>query len=137
MTDNLVAWLGKQIDEDEAAARAATPGLWTIDSESPDGGWAIDSVKDGTTTEVVGPGYVGGGAWEHGDAQYITHHSPARALREIAAKRRMIAVHRPYVDEPDQACLGCAGGLIWGRCPILRALASIYADRPGYRDEWA
>lgn len=60
----------------------------------------------------------------------------ARALREVEAKRRILAVHHPYVDEPDQACLGCAGGIEWERCPVLRALAAVYADHPHYRQEW-
>ena len=32
--DDLVHWLGAQLDEDERIARAATEGPWSVDSES-------------------------------------------------------------------------------------------------------
>lgn len=132
MTDDLVAWLRTQIDEDEAAAQAASPGPWAVESENPDGGWAIDWNKDGSVVEVVGSGHVGGGAWEHADAQHIARWDPARALREVAAKRRMIDAlaeaetnHGSYITAT------------YTTNDALKDLAAVYADRPGWKPEWA
>ena len=69
-------------------------------------------------------------------AGHIARHDPARVLAEVDAKRRMLAIHHPYVPEPDQACLGCAGGIVWTDCPVLRLLALPYASHPDYRAEW-
>lgn len=49
-----------------------------------------------------------------------------RVLAECEAKRRIVEVAR-YAPEG-------AGG--WGFRRTLRALASVYADHPDYRDEW-
>ncbi|SDJ39880.1 DUF6221 family protein [Streptomyces indicus] len=74
-------------------------------------------------------------------ACHIAAHDPARVLREIEAKRRILARHvlspaegdpgRPWDDADD--CL--YDGEPWP-CPDLRDLALSYADRPGCRDEW-
>ena len=131
--DGLVEWLRAQLDEDERIARAATPGPW-VDQ----GGYVTDV---GPRVQVTDYGTQDGEPEEDGpqgraDSAHIAEHDPARVLREIDAKRRLLAVHRPYVAEPDQACLGCAGGIEFERCPVVRLLALPYVDRPGYREDW-
>ncbi|MGW2692368.1 DUF6221 family protein [Streptomyces sp. NPDC001296] len=122
--DELVRWLGEQLDEDERIAREAEG----------------DSVFDGTGIVVQrnrARGFPDRTAVLSSPvATHIARHDPARVLREIDAKRRLLAIHRPYVPEPDQACLGCAGGIMFTSCPVVRLLALPYADRPGYRDDW-
>lgn len=134
--DDLVRWLGEQLDTDERIARAATSGPWHVTEYD----YATDFAAGiGTTpgeVDVVGHGYEGGGVERIEDARHIAAHDPSRVLREIDAKRRLLAIHRPYVPEPDQACLGCAGGIMFTSCPVVRLLALPYADRPGYREEW-
>ena len=72
---------------------------------------------------------------------------PARVLREVAAKRAILAEHSPtsypYDDEVgDESCTGCGLGgdeeyrETINTCPTLRALASVYSDHPDYREEW-
>lgn len=53
-------------------------------------------------------------------AGHIALHDPARVLREVEAKRLLLALHR-----------GCDA-----RCYVVKVLALPYMDRPGYRDEW-
>jgi len=68
----------------------------------------------------------------------------AIVLRDIAARRKILAEHAPDQYEPT-SCRTChhqeAG---WSvpvpaevPCPTLRALAAIWSDHPDYRSEWA
>ena len=60
--DELVRWLGEQIDEDERLAREATQGDWV---------WSREFVTPpGYHHRTVGP-------LEPGDAAYIAEHNPA------------------------------------------------------------
>ena len=117
--DDLVQWLRAQLDEDERIAREAKPGPWHAEGGSVYATHPTDEVVDYSES-----------------ADHIAEWDPARVLRELDAKRRLLVVHRPYAPEPDQSCLGCAGGITFTSCPVVRLLALPYADRPGYREEW-
>ena len=67
-----------------------------------------------------------------------------RVLREVAAKRAILAEHREEGRGDHRGCAGCG----WAsgdevrlneveECPTLRALASVYADHPDYDQGWA
>ena len=59
------------------------------------------------------------------------HLESARVLADIAAKRRIVefyAVAMQEGDEPD---------VIHAYADVCEALASVYADHPDYRPEWA
>ena len=67
---------------------------------------------------------------------------PARVLAVCKAHRAIVEGHTPKHGE----CRVCfdrdyctAGDYVFEDwpCPTLRAIASIYADRPGWREEWA
>lgn len=107
MTDDLVRWLGEQLDEDETEARR---GYLKAEPLPDYDGW------DKSTTASLPPAVA------------------ARVLREIDAKRRIIEQHERYAAERRRMMGG------WDPqsddSPILAALALVYADRPGYRDEW-
>ena len=73
---------------------------------------------------------------------------PARVLREVAAKRAILAEHAPtdWTAYADRMCRRCVWNdeephdelhhwVIWP-CPTVRALAAIYSDHPDYRQEW-
>jgi hypothetical protein len=149
---DLVQWLTEQIDQDEQVARAATAGPWTAEGNS----------------SILGPlgrqprlaGYVvcSVGAYDVGrpteaDAAHIVRHDPSRALRQVAAYRRILARHRPvkvmnndgvrvaYVEcsncvENDGNGMDGAHSSVGWPCPDVRDLASIYADRPGFDPSW-
>lgn len=121
--DELVRWLGKQLDDDERAARAATPGPW----HAQDGGVVSDDDEQWPVAETQS-------ARDREDRVHIARHDPARVLREIDAKRRIIDQHKRYAAERRRMMGG------WDPqsddSPILAALASVYADRPGFREEW-
>ena len=65
---------------------------------------------------------------------------PARVLREIDAKRRLLALHHQLEDAQEMLdfCATCdaTGKYPEYPCTTLRLLALPYAGRPGYREEW-
>ncbi|WP_405634438.1 DUF6221 family protein [Streptomyces sp. NBC_00056] len=147
--DDLVQWLGAQLDEDERLARAATLGPW-VQSGIGDYGWTVDFGRPGAGVETADT--------EQGlaDADFIAAHNPARVLREIDAKRRILAPYaaaleqrqvirarmRRVIDsDPDEfgrlhrkenRLIDVAESL----APVVALLALPFADRPGYREEW-
>ena len=154
--DELVRWLGEQLDEDERIAREAirvvgnVPGAaeWRFGNAFTDEGgtyWQITPLTPAVggvgPVELVGSGMSGGGAHEPEIARHAVEHDPARVLREIDAKRRIAELHEPAdTDQADgPVCMTC--DVLRGvepayPCRTLRLLALPYADRPGYRDEW-
>lgn len=143
--DDLVRWLGEQLNEDERIARASTPGPWVWTPETDvwdqNGPTLIREGTDAPDAELVevAAGW-GHDAWgmniSDADKAFIAAHDPARVLREIDAKRRIIAEHALN----GWVCSTCDDGEVPPQafpCPTLRLLALPYADRPGYRKEWA
>lgn len=140
---DLVEWLRAQLDEDERIARGCSGTDWW---EHP-ANW-VSAPPLNRVAVVVHDGNRG----------HIVRHDPARVLREIDAKRRLLdlhgIVHRNIgwqgVDgEAEYGELPVCGHCVpkhthyptredvpEGPCPTLRLLALPYADRPGYREEW-
>lgn len=129
--DDLVRWLGEQLDAQEARVRAL-----------PGGPWRWEKLDDPVADELAGPdGMVlvsgdadGYSSWidrhEAFDA-YLPDIDPARVLREIDAKRRIVGdlakvIGGEYIDDGEPVLAE----------HVLRLLALPYADRPGYREEW-
>lgn len=131
MTDELVAFLRARLDEDEQAARDATPpqdplsaapGHWNVHLESKDDGWAVEDAS-GLWAAVTG--------YPRGKAAHIARHDPARVLRDVEAKRRILNMELPgYYDNPY------ANGWDDAHGDVLYLLALPYADHPDYRQEW-
>lgn len=124
MTADLAQFLRARLNDDEQAARAATPGPWAVDSESF--AEAI-SAGDGSVSVVAG-GRWGGEASVFettADAVHIARHDPARVLAEVDAKRALL-------DDLDYGGSEMADA----RWHVARRLASVYADHPDYLEEW-
>ncbi|WP_069744762.1 DUF6221 family protein, partial [Streptomyces sp. EN23] len=86
--DGLVRWLSVQLDEDERIAKAAPPGPWSMDGAGSvadaDGGRVIPSVGGALDGRVT--------RWPEGTViDHVLGHDPARVLREIEAKRAIVA----------------------------------------------
>lgn len=115
--DDLVQWLTACLDEDERLARATRMNKITAhvsfnDTKSLSWGGDHDTFS---TEGMLAP-----------LAEHIAAHDPARVLREVEAKRRIVDRYAWLREHGD------TGGTAW----VLPLLALPYADRPGYREEW-
>jgi hypothetical protein len=156
--DGLIAFLRARLDEDEVVAQVAVSEHereFHIVACDAGAQWVRRYGDYGGTEVVDGAGHVVVSVAHDKGAALRTHiarHDPARALREVEAKRQILRKHNvPSVVTPgfgtredDRRCVGCGFGSDEeplapdvDDCPILRALAAVYANHPDYRTEWA
>jgi hypothetical protein len=137
----LTEFLTARLDEDEAIP-------WRVVPYSCEPGCCAPAGWVGHQCLICDPAPTYGGtveaitqiAQEH-DQQI---HQRARVLREVAAKRAIVALHPPtntYAPlGPDCGACGYLIGELFSTvdwpCPTLRHLAAVYADHPDYREEW-
>ena len=148
MTGDLAAFLTARLNEDEAAAKRALDAVAGWPQEvwvTPEADELIPSVG---VSEPSPKRYLrlwndaGRILTDHG---WVVHDTAvcvwsegvaARVLREVAAKRAILAEHQPqqmgYIEA--QRCPTCRTA--WP-CIEGRALAAVYSDHPDYRQEWA
>lgn len=138
--DDLTAFVTARLDEDEAAAIAAGDGAaesarWRTREHPSDSG----IVRDGQGAVVI----YDEGVPSDEDAAHIARHDPDRALRDVAAKRAIVARHKPLSGVGGMYCAWCSddtdtASLNWRwPCPDIRDLAAVYSGHPDYRQEWA
>ena len=114
----VIQFLTAQLDQEEALARAATLGPWEAFAVGRAGMHIVRPVGD---CEWVSQVNRRDRAEQEADASHIARHDPARALREVRAKRAIVA----------RAQDGSLGGQ--AAQDILDHLASVYADHPDYQ----
>jgi hypothetical protein len=128
---DLIAWLTAQVDEDERVALASSPGPWCLNAEG-DEVWAVDD-------ELVAEVHALSSNQLRATAAHIALYDPARALREVEAKRVIIA-HTALtmaLESKEPAGRAVIRGALAAYRVAWRHMVRVYADRPGYRDEWA
>jgi Family of unknown function (DUF6221) len=131
---DIAEFIRARLDEDEAAARAAAgraPGPWVGAFKQVTSEPSSAEISIVATTE-----------WSD-TSHHIERWEPARALREVAAKRAILAIHEPlpsvYGEPP--VCGACwpqprpGTHPLWP-CSTVRPLAAVYSDHPDYRAEW-
>ena len=143
--EDLARWLGEQLDAEAEEARLtadAFGAVWTNND-------AMESVSSDTGADVVSESYT--------PRSFIADHDPARVLREIDAKRQIVDAYLPPGSDPHPGlpCINYEGQrpihyddteACWRHLEsskrllhhdyVLRLLAAVYADRPGYREDW-
>jgi hypothetical protein len=119
--DELVRWFGEQLDEDERIARRAGDSFRQIGETG-----VIVATEGDRAEECASANWTG-------IAEHIVRHDPARVLREIEAKRDLLRLAERAHDYHETFTSGFASALEG----TLRLFALAYADRPGYREEWA
>lgn len=128
---DLVAWLTKILDEDERwAASGANFHNW-----SPRNPWQLD---DAVSVRDIAVNGIRVGTISTDYDEHVTRHDPASVLADIAAKRAIID---EYVarDKDADLMLGpdCLRQREWSGLRLaVQLMATGYAARPGYRDEW-
>ena len=142
MTDDLAAFIAARLDEDEAAAKAALRGPWSIAENEVWGTQIITS--DGSP---VMPVYVEGvTSAALSTAAHIARHDPDRLLRrQVPAMRAILAEHQrgAVLDFTCRTCTdqdvsdpSSGEQYIDWPCPTIRHLAAVWSDHPDYRDGW-
>lgn len=113
-------------------------GSLTLVSRSTRTLFACSTCDEGQSIGVATPAEV----------EHIARHDPARVLAECEAKRRIVGEHvgRNFVTvasfravDAGAACSTCRshdGDSVTWPCITVRALATVYADHPDYREEW-
>jgi len=154
--DDLVVFLKERIDEDEALAQVWVSAPWCEPGEDASHWKDVGSRQvryDNQLTEQLRAIDVSGrtvnwseAIWLRWDtngerAQHIARHDPARVLREVAAKRAILELHKPNSNLIDQwtRCYHCNDDYGQRRpypCQTVRLLAAIYDGHPDYRQEW-
>lgn len=126
--DDLTAFITARLDEDEWMASVALGSL------PP---YPLEPLRDR--------------AGERLPEQYAAHiaiHDPARVLREVAAKRAILAEHTSFApgigpSRGEPCCMRCGAGFddVYLTCPwpcdTLKVLAAVWSEHPDYRQEWA
>lgn len=118
--DDLTAFLAARLDEDEAALGYVEPGPWT--SSGPYVGSASGIIAQARHTET---------------GAHIARHDPARVLREVEAKRAMLALHNAFSNPASLVERALWPSIREALLCILRDAAAVYSDHPDYRQEWA
>jgi hypothetical protein len=107
--DDLVAFITARLDEDERCARGA-------ERNSVGAEWTAVDLQSGYDARMD---------------EHIARHDPARVLREVAAKRRILAAAAEYSPELEHGDNG-----EWAFDLVVRELAAAWSDHPDYRAEW-
>jgi len=138
---DLVEFIRARLDEDERlATRAATlcgchPAVPVWRFEGDEGAGRIVIEGDPHPDTHASPNRLRK-CWDKSyankfAAEHIVNHDPARVLREVEAKRALLAACVEYDDMPA----GMSGsGLAY---QVEELLALPYADHPDYRPEWS
>lgn len=130
MTD-IVEFLTARLDEDEAAAEAASYYVmrerWHA-IEWYDGEFSAD----GRTVYVDIHGLAGtpithGGALRREDGEHIARHNPARVLAEVKAKRRMLELAIEMIKDEEFRAAGTT---------LMCNLAAPHDQHPDYDPAW-
>jgi hypothetical protein len=142
MIDDLAAFYSARLDEAERLALASGDGderrQWTGSDNGYEG---AGEVTDGSGFRVV----YDEGAPNTEQALHIALHDPAAVLRDVAAKRAVLAEHLHLETDgiaPAFGCRVCHNDREWGIgcegwCLTVRHLASEFSTHAGYRPEWA
>ena len=117
----VIEFLTTQLDQEETLARAATSGPWEACAVGHAGSHVV---RPAGSCEWVSQVSRQDRAEQEADAAHIARHDPEHTLREVRAKRAILArAHDGSVD--SDAAL-----------EILVHLAAVYADHPAYRQDW-
>ena len=150
---DIVEFLRARLDEDEAVARECVipahegPNAYKPHPELAEWFYDGDEVEYVQTPEMRAHKYPdrycvtvdseGLTPSVEGDiATHIARHDPARVLREVEAKRRVVDEHGgrpPYHIDP---CDAHDANFETIPCDTLLALASVYAEHPDFDPDW-
>lgn len=145
MSDDIAAFIQARLDDDEQAARQAIGRTLLSEWELPTSWPSNPALARAYERAVADSGGVLVAAVREQVAEHIASHDPARVLRGVEAKRRLLDEF-----EPCQACLAgercvphdASAGPGISRIAsaqhewFARLLASEWSTHPDYRQQW-
>ncbi len=129
MALNIIDFINARLDEDEKAAKAATPSPWNL---------RLHEADDKIMTES-GDALIDAKSYEEvvievsdEDLSHISRHDPARVLREVAAKREVLDVckHVHGHVSGNETADNLAES-------VLMSLANAWSTHADFKPEWA
>lgn len=129
----LVEFLLNSIDEDEQRARVcadAFPGPWELADRGYEAYVTADRPHFLRVAQITQEQSTQDWPGEH--LEHIASHDPDRVLRECKAKRDVVRMYQFQESQEHEHNAIAAMGLR----QALRAIAAVYADRPGYDARW-
>ena len=117
--------------EDEQTARRSETQHWRyvrVDDVTPD-----HSIEFGERV-CIDVGVMEDDFMRPGEAQHAARHDPARVLREVEAKRRIIDLYEQQAAKQSENAM--EEDRTWTLEPVILLLALPYADHEDYREEW-
>jgi len=154
----ITEFLEARIAEDEALARAATPGPWEWGAETSEWGDCGPNLETVAKLPPYSDGSIGPvetviGSWGHdangitvadGDKAHIARHDPSRVLAECAAKRAIIKSYQSCVYAEAATDITkefgvklTVSGMVKGLELAIKSLATTYRDHADYQEDWA
>jgi Family of unknown function (DUF6221) len=139
----LAGFLAARLDEDEAVARATSRPAWREWYVEPwyDGGFQADGrTMRADVGGMRGGGlFTGQGALDTVLADHIARHDPARVLREVEAKRAILARYEDCLirmEDPEYPNAVARDQAREYEDFVLPDLASAWAGHPDYDEAW-
>ena len=132
--DAVIAFVSARLDEDEAVARAVQdssepwPGQW----EAADENYALRT-HNGWVLATAG---TPGGEFRPGVLAHLARHDPASALRDTAAKRKIVRRCAARMNEMDRYPNGLVSPRALLARQVLTDLAAAWDDHPDYDPGW-
>ncbi|MEU9888659.1 DUF6221 family protein [Sphaerisporangium sp. NPDC051011] len=148
MNPDLQTFLRARLDQDEQLARRASEHAsaeWLVNEHNDVVLWWPPDPDEAENERRLGHS-VTADSWrgadvDRGMAPHIARHDPARVLREVEAKRKLLGHYEDaVVSLANAGPNGEVHDLMTGAVNTLRAVlidhVQIYADHPDYREEW-
>ncbi len=131
---NIMEFLLARLDDDEAIARnalhsdATEPGVWM--SEHHDSEFNLEPNHCHIAEDRAGHYWTVASEVFIPIAEHMARHDPARVLRDVAAKRAVIAALMEIPEVGKDAGFRAIS-------KSIPAMAAVYSDHPDYQKEWA
>jgi hypothetical protein len=126
-----IEFVHARLYEDEAVAKAAAGPDWFLDSSEDYDERSIRYTGPSTLYRGQSADYSIADRVDEDDAEHIARHDPARVLREITAKRAILAMAegQPTHDLAEETAKDALED-------VVRVLAVAWSDHPDYDPDW-
>jgi hypothetical protein len=146
MTEDLavmIAFAEARLAEEKAMAQALDGETWFVQRNSQEDPLDLSVCFSPRPLLIEGRADV----WGDDMGEHIARHDPARVLRDVEAKRAILADHAPYNcgEPPVQRCTRCASNDAYPSgvaimevfpCNTVRLLVATWSDHPEYQEGW-